>query len=88
MIVTKRKFVYLTHSEAKQTKTLKFGAEEGLLQGHARRMGYLCLKNSKLLKGFSQSIFFFSIFLPRSMRDLSSPSRDRTRAPCNGSTVC
>ena len=33
------KFVCSTHSEAKQTATLKFGAEKGLLQGHARRMG-------------------------------------------------
>ena len=32
----------LTHSEAKQTKTLQFGPEKGLLQGHAKRMDGLC----------------------------------------------
>ena len=36
-LVTDSKFVCLTHSEAKQTETLAFGAEKGLLQGHARR---------------------------------------------------
>jgi len=33
------KFMCLTHSEAKQTKSLEFGAEKGVLQGQARRMG-------------------------------------------------
>ena len=37
VIVTKGKFVCLTHSEAKQTDMLEFGAEGDLLQGHARR---------------------------------------------------
>ena len=31
--VTKLRFLCPTHSEAKQTKTSEFGAEEGLLQG-------------------------------------------------------
>ena len=31
-----------------------------------------------------REIFFF-LAVPRSMWDLSSPTRDRTRAPCSGS---
>ena len=31
-----------THSEAKQTEMSEFGAEEGLLQGHAKRQGGSC----------------------------------------------
>ena len=38
------KFVCPTHSEAKQTITLAFGAEKGLLQDQARRMGGQCSK--------------------------------------------
>ena len=30
------------HSEAKQSKTLEFGAEKGVLQCHARRTGGSC----------------------------------------------
>ena len=41
-IVTEHKFVCPMHNEAKQTKTLGFGAKRGLLQGHARRMGRSC----------------------------------------------
>ena len=43
----------LTHSEAKQTKTLQFGPEKGLLQGHAKRMDGLCSKtlNSPMFWG-------------------------------------
>ena len=37
--VVKSKFLCLTHSEAKQTKTSDFGAEKGLLQSQARRKG-------------------------------------------------
>ena len=44
-------------SKAKQTKMMEFGAEKGLLQGQARRIGGLCPKNPKLPKGFQQSIF-------------------------------
>ena len=39
------KSLCLTHSEAKQTETLEFGAEQGLLQGQARRMGGLHSKD-------------------------------------------
>ena len=45
------------HSEAKQTETSEFGAEKGLLQGHARRTGGLYPKNPELPKEFQQSIF-------------------------------
>ena len=34
-----------------------FGAEKGLLQGQARRMGGSCSPNPELLKGFEQSNF-------------------------------
>ena len=40
--VTEQKFICPMHSEAKQTE--RFGAEKGLLQGQARRMGGLCSK--------------------------------------------
>ena len=36
LFVIKLKFVCLMHSETKWTKTLEFGAEKDLLQGHAR----------------------------------------------------
>ena len=42
--ITKHKFVYHMHSEAKQTEMLQFGAEKGLLQGQARRTGSSCSK--------------------------------------------
>ena len=43
----------LTHSESKQTETSEFGAEKGLLQGQAKRMGNLCSKtpNSPMVFG-------------------------------------
>ena len=47
----------LTHSEAKQTETLEFGAEKGLLQGQARRWVAHVLKSPELSEGFRQSIF-------------------------------
>ena len=53
--VTECRFVCPTHSEAKQTETLEFGAENSLLQGWAMRLGGLCSK--KLCtprKGFSK----------------------------------
>ena len=34
--VTKCKFMWSTHSEAKQMETLEFGVEKGIFQGHAR----------------------------------------------------
>ena len=36
--VTECQLMWLTHSEAKQTKMSEFGAEKGLLQGHGRRV--------------------------------------------------
>ena len=39
---TECKFLCPTHSEAKQTETSEFGAEKGLLKGHARRTGGSC----------------------------------------------
>ena len=41
------------HSDAKQTEMMGFGAEKGLLQGHARRWVAQALKSLKLL-GFSK----------------------------------
>ena len=57
LIVTKPKFMCLTHSEAKQTETSGFGAEKGLLQGQARRMGGSCSKNPELPDGFWGEVF-------------------------------
>ena len=54
--VLARKFVCPTHSEAKQTKTLRLGAEKGLLQGPARRQVAHALKSLELPKRFRQSI--------------------------------
>ena len=44
------------HSEAKQTEMSEFGAEKGLLQGHARRQVAHALKTGNS-GGFQQSIF-------------------------------
>ena len=51
--VIEPKFVCLMHSEAKQTETSEFGAEKGLLQGHAKKTGALCSKypNSPMVSG-------------------------------------
>ena len=44
------------HSEAKQTETSEFGAEKGLLQGHARRTGGLSSPQTpNSLKDFSKA---------------------------------
>ena len=45
------------HSEAQKTETSEFGAEEGLLQSHARREVDHALKSLELPKGFWQSIY-------------------------------
>ena len=42
------------HSEAKQIKTSEFGAEEGLLQGQARRMGCSCSEDLNSLVVFRE----------------------------------
>ena len=51
IIFFKGQDVLLTHSEAKQAKTLEleFGAEKGLLQDQARRTGQLKLKRAKIV---------------------------------------
>ena len=46
----------LMHSEAKQTETSEFGAEKGLLQGHARRRVAHTLKTLNSLKAFSNAL--------------------------------
>ena len=53
----------LTHSEGKQTVKSEFGAEKGLLQGHARTRAAHALKSPELPEGFWQSIFFFNFYL-------------------------
>ena len=45
------------HSEAKQTEMSEFGAEKGLLQGHARRWGGSGPKKPQAPEGFQQSTF-------------------------------
>ena len=54
--ITEPKFVCPTHSEAKQTKTLELGAEKGLLQGQARRIGVLCSKTLNSLMVFREKL--------------------------------
>ena len=43
---------------------------------------------SKILNELSLPFFFFFLAVPCGMRDLSSLTRDRTRAPGSGSTSC
>ena len=43
-------------NKAKDTKTLEFGADNGLLRA-CREMAGSCLKNSELLESFQQSPF-------------------------------
>ena len=52
--VVEPKFMCPTHSEAKQIKTLEFGAERGLLQGRARRTGSSCSKDLNSLIVFRE----------------------------------
>ena len=47
----------LMHNEAKQTETLEFGVEKGLLQGHARRWEVYALKSPELPARLWQSTF-------------------------------
>lgn len=42
--LVKPKFLYLTHSKAKQTELSEFGAEKGLLQGQSKENGQLLLR--------------------------------------------
>ena len=55
------KFKCPMHSEAKQTKTLEFGAEKGLLQGLAVRMSGSCSETLNSLMVFWKKFLF--IFL-------------------------
>ena len=54
IIVVEPKFMCLMHSETKQTETSEFGAEKGLLQDQARRMGGSCSKNPNSLMVFGE----------------------------------
>ena len=55
-IFTEFKFMYLTHSEAKQTNTLDSKTEKGLFQDHARRTSGSCTSESlNFLKNFSKA---------------------------------
>ena len=45
--------------DTKQTETSESGAEKGLLQGRARRMGGLCPPNPELPEVFQQNFFIF-----------------------------
>ena len=55
--VVKPKFMCRRHSEAKQTKTLEFGAQKGLLQGLSKEKGQLMLKRPKLPDSFGGRVF-------------------------------
>lgn len=46
-----------THSDPKQAEKPMFGAQKGLLLGHARRRVAHALKSPELAKGFWQSTF-------------------------------
>ena len=60
-------FRCLTHSEGKQTKTLEFGEEKGLLQGPSKENGRLLFKKLKLLnscrEGFLKNDFIGYVVL-------------------------
>ena len=47
----------LMHNEARQTETLEFGVEKGLLQGHVRRREVYALKSPELPARLWQSTF-------------------------------
>ena len=49
------------HSETKQTKMLVFGAEKGLLQGHARKQVVYVPPNLELPERFNKTFFFSNI---------------------------
>ena len=54
--VTEHKFLCSMASEAKQSGMSEFGAENGVLQGHARRWVACAQQKHKLPKGFQQSV--------------------------------
>jgi len=56
------------HRDTKRTKTSALGAEEGLLQSPARRMGSLCSKDpGRLLDDFQGRVFKGSIWAEAGM---------------------
>ena len=55
--IIKPRFVFLMHSEAKQTETSEFGAEKGLLQGPCKEKRWLVLQRLELSHGFQGSVF-------------------------------
>ena len=55
IITYSHKFTCTMHTEAKQIKTLEFGAEKSLLQDHARRWVSHAPKTLKSSKGFSKT---------------------------------
>lgn len=57
LVVVKPKFVWRTHSEAKQTDTLESCAEKGLLRGPSEDYGRLMLKRPELSNGFQARVF-------------------------------
>ena len=74
------------HSEAKQTKMLKFGAERGLLQEPSKENRQFMLKMGELLSGVGR---FFRFWLyPQGLRDLSSPARLRLLPPALALECC
>ena len=62
--VIELKFMCPKHSEAKQTKTLEFGSEKGLLKDQAKQTGGSCSKYLKSLMIFREDSFleFFFFF--------------------------
>ena len=56
------RFGCLPHSEGKQTKTLEFGEEKGLLQGPSKENGRLKLLNSYREVSFKKQFYLFIYF--------------------------
>ena len=73
-------FMCLTHSEAKQTEMLEFGAEQGWLQSHARRW----VACAALKPTFFGKIFFFPLFRAAPSAYGSSQDRGRNGATADG----
>ena len=75
------RFGCLTHSEGKQTKTVEFEEEKGLLQGPSKENGQLLFKKLKLLnshrevsfkKPFYLSVYFWLCWVFVAVRVFSS----------------
>ena len=54
--------MYLMHSEAKQTKSSKFGAGKDLLQRPSKENWWLVLKRPELLDDFCGRVFIVKIW--------------------------